>query len=208
MGQYHHRRAGDSGEPGRGSNSGSLDTKKWHKHRVPAAIILIRPVPDNIALFQAMQDAADILTLNGAGKIFHSATGHNRFQHGIFIGPVHDIHINITAQCSAAEVQRRQVHAQQQHAFATGDSLLQVFKAVHRASLPQSRRIPDPNPGSFNQADADGAQVAAYQLLLLLGIQFGKTQADIGCDNVPAAPGKPVSQCTCTGTNADLQAVG
>ena len=85
----------------------SWNAEKGYKLCLLTTVILISAIPDDMALFEAAQNAANVIALDRAGKAFNPSAGHQGFKQRIGISPIHDIHINVAAKRSTTKIQSR-----------------------------------------------------------------------------------------------------
>ena len=98
--------------------------------------------------------------------------------------------------------------AQQQYSLALFACSFDMFQAVKGAECINVTAVCPVGKGGFDEAHADGVITAVYQLLLLLWVQLGKTQADIGAYNRASITAKQPEKPAQSTPDGKLQAQG
>src|SRR5690554_699719 len=97
---------------------------------------------------------------------------------------LHDIRFGKKRIKGPAQVQRAVMTAQQEDAFAPTQGGFKIFKAVHTGVSAKDFGITKPGGDSFQVTNGIGAKGLFNKSFLLLWVEFGEAEADIGFGNM------------------------
>ena len=146
---------------------------------MPATVILVRPIPDNRTLFQSTYNLPDIVPFDRRVEVPLPTSRHDCFQQLVLVAAVHDIERSLAGQDGTAEIQRREMHPEQEYTSAFSFSCPEVFEPldIHQRAI--SCRFLEPGHGGFDNGDTTRSEILDQHPLPSLNIGVREAEREV-----------------------------
>src|SRR5690606_4980321 len=153
-----------------------------------AQIGLIGQVRDDAAALQRLHDPADVVARELLVDITAAAAADQHVHHLVALRVVHAVDAGPCVDEDAeADLERREMRADEQHAAPLGAGPLEMLEAVDADELPQALGRAEPADPHLGERDADRLEVAAAERGALLGRELWKARCEVDLDDPAAA---------------------
>ncbi len=202
-GVLHPRQGGGAGDSG-----GLLHREVGHEHAGMAAVVVIRRVPERIAVAQRLDHPLHVhpvhqVFVGGAAAVILGI-----LQHRIGVGAIDADSGSHQAETAGVELQRQEVAGEQQHALTLlhgGDDVLFPFH-LHQVAHPPV--WPEPGHAHLEDGAAHALEILLEQRLALIPTQLGHRQLQIAAGNLDAGFQNLAGQVAELATQPHLAAPG
>ena len=185
-------RAGDdcclahAGDAAGGGNGGGGDAKERHVDCVGGAVVLVRGVPESLAVAQQFYHLPNLLPVYGAFHVITATFIDQTIYDRVVVGAIDGVEVQHIAKQARPYINGIKMHAEQQNSLAIGVSPLDMLHAFNGQPFVQVDTVVAEAACHFQNGFTGAGHATAGQCFLLRRVQFRETEPDVGLHNMSA----------------------
>src|SRR5687768_1577620 len=153
--------------------------EELHHLRTFLAVALIRRVPDGLVALQRRDQRANVVARDRAFCPQPAVAHQEAFEHHVTRRAVHDARSDPCAQRTSADFERSEMSAEQNRAAAPRECRFQMLLSIEPCQLADALIRAPPADRSFENADAEAAEVPAQDGFALGSCDLRQAQLEI-----------------------------